>query len=493
MKSSSRPASAKSLTIKTKNLDYPDVGTVTKLYSDGANIKLSDGTMTYAFFTLVEREVIEKLPVKLQVGSVVHVAVQRDEAKKIINVLDDNGEKVQVNVFPVQIQEIQPVYSEKATVVEVDSHFIRIKLENSDVIETVVLSAAEKQMIQELNIRFAVGQVIHINIGPAISNFYPRRIGIKEIASPEPETTFLISSKPKVTDDELTPATEVTFSPNTSTVFSFLKEINSPVPIIKKREAVELNPLRAAAIKIKESAVVVKPIQELPAVDKPLEVKEKKLVRRVRIVSPNHLLPPIANPAASAFVPLPQTAVQMVFAPAPSAKRIAIPTHIAERKTALLSQTPTSSSIFPSVHAVTKPITITRINVKPKPVDNSELYQVLQDIMIALKPLATSNNDLLLMKNITAIMQLQVNVDTKIGLIITEMDGHNLLARSDNKLGLYAIARLTLPNTIAGFAKLAASINIEKSNEKLLSQLKLLIPGRGATISLPQMHKSISS
>jgi hypothetical protein len=501
-----RPASGKSLSIKTKNLDFPEVGVVTELYDEEVIVKLADGSLTYAYFTATERDAMAKLTVKMQVGSTVNVAVQRGEARKIVEVENDAGVAQSVKMYPVRIQEVQPVYLEKGSIVEITSDYAKVKLEKTSVVQTIIFSIAEKQMMEELNIRFAVGQVVHINIRKIPA--YGRAIDIKDIGSPEPETAFLISPKPvkTVSSPEALSSPEAVAWPssNASTVFSFLKEINIP----KRQKGLVLNPARTLAIKYEESVVSTPVLDCSLAVDKTDETKEKRLSRRkVRL---GNFLPTDVIAATSLIVPSLQVPVMPVAQATPAVvpvvhasepvvrvpemKRIVIPAALEARKVALLKKLNGSIAMFPAVSSAEKynvsmPITST------KPVNNTanhnQLYQVLHDTIFELVPLAKNKVDTLLINNLSIIAQSSRPINKKLQLIIAEVKKYNTSKIIDQNSSFYPLVRNAVSiNTIEGFAKLAASINLEENDEKLFSQLKLILPGtvRPVACMLPSLN-----
>jgi hypothetical protein len=170
----------KQLSINTQNLDFPDIGKVVELRNDHGIVELANGKLAYAFFSSHTKEEVIKLGRKFAVGTVVHVAIQRDMPKKRVEttILDGNDQLIEMDT--INIQELQRTYPHKGIITELTSDYAVICLADGTKGNSI-FSIAEKQLMQERSEpSLVVGQSVSVHLRAAAATGIPHSMDLQE-------------------------------------------------------------------------------------------------------------------------------------------------------------------------------------------------------------------------------------------------------------------------------------------------------------------------
>jgi hypothetical protein len=511
----------KPLSITTHNLDFPDLGKLIKINRDHAIVKLANGKLAYAFFPSHAREEIIKLGEKFAVGELVHVAIQRDMPKKVIQIETVDGRSESVEMDTINIQEIQPTYPHKGTIVELTADYAVVRLEDGTTGKSV-FSTAEKQLMQERSeASLAIDQSVSVHVRTHQKNGIPHTMDLKEIGSPEPQTAFLISPKGEL---------KIAVAPNplkdNRTVFSLLKSINTPpavatpqavkspteasisppvvvAPVVQlptvasqmQREGIVLNPKRTAATK---EVSVATPLTTKPTVRfmnfmETDEKKIKKSARRKALAIPGLLQfkkedeRPVGYAYAlqSSIASTPMTTVkdsnlEVVHAAAT----------VVTRNVVVLSQLTSRQTLFPSIGSrPEKTDASTVASAEMRANKNNEFYQTLKGVIARLQPLAVNKDDKILMKNLFYIVNSGASELEKTSSIISEAASHTIMTINKRNKDAYQRSKMIL-STLDGFCKLVASIQPGKNDAAILPFLqRMLMPSPTTKSALPTIDR----
>jgi hypothetical protein len=482
----------KPLSIATHNLDFPDTGELMELYSDHAIVKLANGKLAYAFLSSHAKEEFVKLGQKFVVGSLVHVAIQRDMPKKSVQRETAEGEIELVEMDTLSIQEVQPTYPHQGVIIELTENYAVIRLEDGTTGKSV-FSTAERQLMQERSApSLALGQTVSVHLRSNQTSAIHHMMDLKEIGSPEPETAFLISPKGKL---------KIAATPkplhDSRTIFSFLKAINTPTDVTSpssvklptpppiaelqrvesaiKREAILLNPKRTSATKEMRVAtpLTAKPTVQFMNFMASDDKKTEKSSRRMLLEIPGSLEFKHDDERPLGYTHfLPSSVTQASTVNDKNLEEVHAAAAVVQPNVVVLNQLTTMQSLFPSIDSKLKKSRSSKVAPAEMITSkNNELYQVLKDVIARLQPLAVNKDDKKLMKNLFYIVNTGANEVEKVNFIIRETSSHNVV--NINKKNMYAFQRSKMIlSTLDGFCKLVASIQPGKNDATILPSLK---------------------